>query len=150
MDDVEVNARFVHQKSGADRSYDEIIFLRNFIQGMDFVKATFREIHPRQADELCRNLGLEIFEPGQTIFEQGDLGDKFYVVLSGSCEIRTKNLIVDQGSGASQVREKLLFTCVPGQHFGERALEFNEPRAASVVAVAHTELLTVTKHVCII
>ena len=43
------------------------------------------------------------------------------------------------------MREKTLFTCMPGQHFGERALEFNEPRAASVVTAAYTELLTVTR-----
>lgn len=114
---------------------------------MEFIKSTFSGLHPRQVDELCKNLGLESYEHDKVIFNQGDPGDKFYIVLAGACQVKVRNTIVDETTGASEIREKVLFTCMPGQHFGERALEFNEPRAATVVTTAYTELLTITKHV---
>ncbi len=146
-EDEEYNLRLILKKAGAQRSYDDLLLLRSRISQMDLLKSTFAGLHPRQVDELCRNLGLETFSVNEIVFNQGDVGDKFYIVLTGACTVKVKNTIVEQTSGESEVREKILFTCSIGQHFGERALEFNEPRAATVVTAAYTELLTVTKHV---
>jgi CRP-like cAMP-binding protein len=59
------------------------------------------------------------YKAGETIIKQGDNGDDFYVVETG-----TMSVIVD---------EKTVSTLAPKGSFGELALLFNSPRAASVV-----------------
>lgn len=145
MEDEEFNLRLILRKPGNQRSYDDLLQLRSRIATFDLLKSTFAGLHPRQVDELCRNLGLEEFQLDEVIFNQGDIGDKFYIILSGTCIVKLKYTVIDPVTKDSEEREKVLFTCSVGQHFGERALEFNEPRAASVIAVAFTEVLTITK-----
>lgn len=141
--------RIILAKEGNQRSYDDLLVLKARIGQMDFVKKIFHHLHPRQIDELCRNMSFETFDHDEIVFNQGDHGDKLYIIITGSCDIKVKNIITDANSGASETREKVLFTCLAGQHFGERALDFNEPRAATIVTTAFTELLTVSKTVCV-
>ena len=61
------------------------------------------------------------FNPGQTIIKQGDEGDSFYVLGAGTCDITIRG----KGSVAKASR---------GVAFGELALMFNQPRAATVTA----------------
>ena len=61
------------------------------------------------------------FTPGQQIIRQGDRGDKFYVIGAGTCDISVK------GKGTVMKASR-------GVAFGELALMFNQPRAASVTA----------------
>lgn len=60
------------------------------------------------------------FAEGHDIIRQGAEGDLFYVVSSGTCDIFVN------GSLVSQVG--------PGQSFGELALLYDAPRAATVRA----------------
>ena len=55
------------------------------------------------------------------IVTQGDHGDSFYIILDGSCEVYVNNLPVG--------------TLHTGMSFGEKALENNAPRAATVKAL---------------
>ena len=64
---------------------------------------------------------------GETIIKQGDLGDLFYCLESGSADASVK--------GAGVVK-----TYSRGECFGELALIYNSPRAASVVAKAVCKL----------
>ena len=61
------------------------------------------------------------FAPGDVIIKQGDEGDRFYVLESGTCDIPVKG----KGSVMKALR---------GVDFGELALLFNQPRAATVTA----------------
>jgi len=63
-------------------------------------------------------------EPKQRMINQGDSGDFLFVIESGVLDCRIKN-----GS-----EEKLVKTCEAGDTFGELALLYNCPRAASVDA----------------
>jgi CRP-like cAMP-binding protein len=61
------------------------------------------------------------FKPGQKIIKQGDEGDKFYVIGAGTCDITVK------GKGSVMKASR-------GVAFGELALMFHQPRAATVTA----------------
>ncbi|MGE5459018.1 MAG: cyclic nucleotide-binding domain-containing protein [Solirubrobacterales bacterium] len=71
------------------------------------------------SDVLDRGTWVNV-APGETIIEQGEEGDAFYAIRSGSVEI------VKDGR-----RER---TLGPGAYFGEIALLSDVPRTASVVA----------------
>ena len=74
--------------------------------------------------ELAGKMQQERFDAGETVVRQGDAGDKFFVIRSGSAEV------VVQTEGARNV------VAVLGEadFFGETALLTGEPRNASVIA----------------
>jgi NADH dehydrogenase len=77
----------------------------------------------------------ERFEPGQIVFQQGDLGDRIYIVLAGKAEV------VRQVAGAEQVLAQI----GPGEFFGEMALLGNAPRNATVRCTEATTVLGIPK-----
>jgi len=32
---------------------------------------------------ICKNLSYEFYKAGETLFKQGDIGDKFFIILKG-------------------------------------------------------------------
>jgi CRP-like cAMP-binding protein len=64
---------------------------------------------------------------GSVLFDEGDTGDAFYVVLEGTADVR-------RGSG------RRLNSVGPGGWFGELALLDAAPRSASVVATSELEV----------
>jgi CRP-like cAMP-binding protein len=64
---------------------------------------------------------------GSVLFEEGDTGDAFYVVLEGTADVR-------RGTG------RRLNAVGPGGWFGELALLDAAPRSASVVATSELEV----------
>jgi len=132
-------------KSGALRSYDELLMLKSFLATTDFVKNNIgNSLFPKQMDELCRSIMLESFHQGDHILKQGDVGDRMYIVLDGVCEVRLKQN-VELAHGLSEVREKALYQCTLKMHFGEKAMQNDEPRGASVVAVAYSDCISIHK-----
>ena len=72
-------------------------------------------------------------EGGATVFEEGDLGDRFYVIRLGEAEVVM---------GGERVR-----TLHAGHFFGEIALVRDVPRTASIRALADLELATLERDV---
>ncbi len=82
------------------------------------------------------HLPRELFQPGQAIIREGDVGDTAYMIVSGKVEAyRTKD------TGEVEV----LGTMNAGDVFGEMALLLSEPRAASVRAVDRVTVLVLDK-----
>lgn len=127
------------------RCYDDIITLRSFLAKIPFfIQSNISGLLPKQVNDLCRSLELESFQRDDIIFNQGDIGDKLYIVLSGSVDIIYKSTMEIPGSGP-RTREKVLLTCRENSNFGERALESDEPRGASAICTEHTDLITINK-----
>ena len=76
---------------------------------------------PRRRQVLMKAMQKVKFVEGEEIIKQGDKGDKFYVLESGTCDITVK------GKGSVMKASR-------GIAFGELALMFNQPRAATVTA----------------
>jgi CRP-like cAMP-binding protein len=80
--------------------------------------------------ELWRQLAEERVAAGAIICRRGEPGDHFYIVQSGSVEVRL-------GIGPDSMS---LYRLSPGDCFGEMALLTGEPRSADVVALEDTTL----------
>ena len=76
-------------------------------------------------DKIAGLSRVETFKTNEHIFEEGDPGDKFYVILSG--RVRISKEIPGMGEEALAVLEK-------GEYFGEMALIDDVPRSADAIA----------------
>jgi cAMP-dependent protein kinase regulator len=76
---------------------------------------------------VFRAMILQTFDNGATIIKQGEQGSVFYVIDSGSCDI-----FVEKPAGITT----LVSTLSRGGSFGELALLYGSPRAASVIATS--------------
>lgn len=74
-------------------------------------------------------------DEGEYVFEEGERGDHFYVIVHGSIELRKAT-----GSGF-----KRLAVLRAGQAFGEMALLNQTPRSASAIALEDAYLLSVSR-----
>jgi CRP-like cAMP-binding protein len=141
--------RNVLAKQGEQRTYDDLLILKTRVLKMDYMRQVFSRLHPRQIDELCTCMNLEIFQENEYVFHQGEEGDKFYLVLTGSCDViisqKVGTHVDEDGNIVDDIIDKVVFRCRSGQQFGERALEFDERRAASIRATCITELISVTR-----
>jgi CRP-like cAMP-binding protein len=72
--------------------------------------------------ELAKRMDRRTVAPGETLVEQGDDGERFYVVLSGLLEV-------------TQAARGTVNLLKPGDYFGEVALAMHMPRTASVRVV---------------
>ena len=73
-----------------------------------------------------------VIGPGVFVIKQGESGDHFYVVQTGQLEIYVK--------GKDGIDQKVGNTLGPGQSFGELALMYNTPRAASIKTIGECTL----------
>lgn len=81
-------------------------------------------------EQLARGLERLTVPDGGTVFSQGDIGDRYYLIESGEADVR--------GDG------RLVTTLGPGEGFGEIALLRRTPRTATVVARTALELQALT------
>ena len=83
------------------------------------------------------NIGIyETAEAGRTLFQEGDPGDTAYVILLGRIDV-----IRSDGAG----NDVVIATLGAGEVFGELALIDGEPRSASAVAKAETQLFAIAR-----
>jgi len=85
---------------------------------------------------LLTKLELRTWNPEAVVFQQGDAGDKFYVIRSGEVAIE----VSDNGGPAREVA-----TLRGGEYFGEIALVSEVPRTASARVKAEAELWALAK-----
>jgi len=86
--------------------------------------------------QMCDALQNETFPAGTNIVQQGDSGDKFYILEEGEA-VAMK--VYTPGSAAQEVLKY-----GSGSYFGELALLNNETRAATVIAKTECKVITLT------
>ena len=86
----------------------------------------FSNLEPNELEIVIGAMDEKHFKPGENVITQGENGDCLYVVEEGNLDC-TKHFTQDG-------EEKYLKTYVPGESFGELALLYNAPRAATIKA----------------
>ncbi len=97
--------------------------------------ALFEGLDGDDLDEILEISDPVLVEADEYIFEEGDRGDHFYIIVRGEVELRKA-----AGDGA-----KRLALLRAGQAFGEMALLNQTPRSASAFAVSDTYMLAVSR-----
>ncbi|POY75137.1 hypothetical protein BMF94_1768 [Rhodotorula taiwanensis] len=106
----------------------------------------FRNLDQEQHDDVLNAMKEVTVQPGTEVIVQGAVGDFFYVVEEGTFEVwvRAAPTHTYAGPGQSLVtqpgEEKKVATYGPGGSFGELALMYNAPRAATVVATSRATM----------
>mmetsp|Transcript_50817 Transcript_50817/g.91323 ORF Transcript_50817/g.91323 Transcript_50817/m.91323 type:complete len:411 (-) Transcript_50817:178-1410(-) len=96
----------------------------------------FSALDAKEMDVVLLAVEEKQFEPGSRIIKQGDDGDCLYIIEEGSPECK---ILIDG-------EEKVVKKCVPGDVFGELALLYNSPRAASVDATDKCTVWRLDQH----
>ncbi len=86
-------------------------------------------------ESLVENLTIVPLDKGTTLFHEGDPGDALYVIVEGEVSV--------QAEGPPRVEMARLG---PGSFLGEVALMTDQPRSATVTAIASSELLRIDRH----
>ena len=93
----------------------------------------FEGLSPDEQEELRAMMTQTTLRRGETLFNEGDSGDRLYILLSGKVKL---------GHASADGRENLLAVLGPGEIVGELTLFDPGPRSTTATAVAPTELLT--------
>jgi len=110
------------------KSLEQVQFLEQTLQD-NFL---FMDLENSEREALIGALQSESAQAGTNVITQGDLGDYFYIVESG-----TIDFIVDGNNVGS---------CHAGASFGELALLYDSPRAATCRANTNVELWKVDRN----
>lgn len=114
-------------------------FMRNK-QYMDFMRNVCINnqklgsiMNEAELEKLVVALEMETYEPGDWIVRQGNVGDQFYIISSGTVGIYKAD---------SSGKEQKVFTSHEGNYFGEQALLKDDVRQASCIAESKVVCLT--------
>lgn len=122
------------------RSSEQIDIILSFVQDVAF----FAELPQPQRRHLCQVISLETFPSKSKIFNMGDHGDKYYIILTGAVSVQT--LVPTLGKDDEETMEMdTVAHLKEGHGFGELALQDSTLRQATVTTTDYTEFLITTR-----
>lgn len=95
----------------------------------------FYSLPPEVISSIADKLQEKTFEVGEPVFEEGKMGDSFYIVRQG--QVRVTKLQNGEEMVLSELGE--------GEGFGEMALLIDQPRTATVKALSNCSLLVLNR-----
>lgn len=145
---TEINFNEVLSQPADQLPWDKRGFLRAFLENrpplerevdlravLKLVKNSllFSSFDDTQQQRIARAMVPESFAAGSMVFEQGDDGDRLYMIIRGSVQV---NFLDQDGD-----RHPLVFL-KRGDFFGEQALLKHRPRSASVRVLTESVLVS--------
>lgn len=109
------------------KSSQQIEFLKESVQE-NFL---FGDLTPKECEQIVGAMQPAMAYAGTKIIQQGDKGDFFYILEVGTITFEVDGVVVG--------------TCGPGGSFGELALLYNSPRAATCIAATDANLWKVCR-----
>ena len=106
----------VYPKTEEEKEFIMEALKKNFV---------FESLHHKEIFPLMQAFEKITAAPGSVIIKEGDEGDYFYILSKGHCEYIVGNKVVGKAE--------------PGDSFGELALLYTCPRAATVKAVGSAD-----------
>jgi signal transduction histidine kinase len=100
------------------------------------LRKAFPGIPEGEADQLVSIAETHSYDPGIVLCQEGAFEDVFYIILEGRVRV-TKVINEDE--------DRLLKILEPGDFFGEMGLIHNAPRAATVITIEPTMVLSINK-----
>jgi cAMP-dependent protein kinase regulator len=97
----------------------------------------FQNLDWKDEEQLIKTMSEKTFQAGQTVIKEGEDGEELFIVDSGEYEC----------SKIISGEETYLKTYKHGDAFGELALMYNAPRAASIVCKEPGKLYTLDRAV---
>lgn len=131
---LDVADRIVNMVDGRIKSdvvVQEAALICEFLQKL----RAFEKLTPATLASIADKMQVEQHVTGDVITRQGEPGDKFYLIRSGTVVV-----LVDDGA-----QRRLVATLSDGDFFGEQALITGEPRNATVQATKNTLLYSLGK-----
>ncbi|MGB0387118.1 MAG: cyclic nucleotide-binding domain-containing protein [Ardenticatenaceae bacterium] len=130
----EMNVRMMAQDH-AERAAGEVLgVIKGFLRSLPLLE----ELNNAQIKRLAAGAQLHQYTTDEALVRQGEEGDSLFIIKSGHTGIYIK----DQNGGKGQLR---VDERTAGEFFGEMSLLTGEPRSASVIAEAETEVITIGK-----
>ncbi|MBO0870831.1 MAG: Crp/Fnr family transcriptional regulator [Micromonosporaceae bacterium] len=105
---------------------DEVLARSGIFQGVD----------PEAAEALAKDLETLEIRKGEVLFNEGDLGDSLYIILSGKMKL---------GRRAADGRQNLVSIMGPSDMVGELSLFDPGPRTATATALTDSRLSRLRK-----
>ena len=91
----------------------------------------FADLSDLELNAVTAFLEPRLIKSGEIIFPEGSVGEEMYIFVSGNIDAWVK-----QADGS----QRRMFELKPGDFFGEMSLIANEPRSATIIAQADSEL----------
>ncbi|SCV72152.1 BQ2448_4846 [Microbotryum intermedium] len=89
-------------------------------------------LNPKERAKIVDALEAKVYEEGEPVVVEGEVGKNFYIIESGKAEVTKRRKSPSSGT----FNDDVLGTLSKGDYFGELALLNSAPRAATVRAMA--------------
>jgi len=106
----------------------EVVKRRNKFESFLTKIPILDSLNSYEKDKVCDCLQTKIYKNNEYIIHEGENGDIFYFIQSGTCKATKKN--------KNKGTEDVVYEFKENDYFGELALLKNEPRAANVIATS--------------
>lgn len=122
--------RLTFRKILMDSAFQRRRMYESFLEGVPLLSS----LTPYERSKIADALDTVKHPAGSTIIQEGDAGDKFYILESGEA------VAVKRGREQTPLK-----SYKPGDYFGELALLEDKPRAASVVSTTEVKVAALDK-----
>lgn len=128
-------ARPIYEKSAEERAE-----IQGILGESEKLRVLFGHLEAKDVAEVVEAMHKLLLRQGDAVIRQGEPGDAFYIVSNGRFDIFVKRSTQTPGDAAEAATRSIdrvkVMEAGPGASFGELALLYNAPRAASVICVS--------------